>query len=284
MQDSCFHNAFFNFLFYYCFSFCFLKPLEFSLALEFFLIFYLFGCSYLFVFVVACGPSCGLSCGIFNLHCILQDLFFQLWHCCRKGDPFQGLKLGSCLTLRNELSKGTHVLTKQEILLGKGTQVESRRVREPRRTALPQWLAVLGFMVTGLVSGLSLASHFHSESFLKVQALFSQDGCQREGFWEVVGHVVSPFDLSRTLLVSGGLLVPCSLPGAPVVKQLMQMVAMVPGQGGRFQSASPNKSPRRDFILKILLGNWVRGLFCKFFLLCLGIGLPSRAEVSLYLT
>ena len=45
--------------------------------------------------------------------------------CCRKGDPFQGPKLGSCLTLRNELSEETHVLTKQEILLGKGTRVES---------------------------------------------------------------------------------------------------------------------------------------------------------------
>ena len=29
------------------------------------------------------------------------------------------------------------MLTKQEISLGKGTWVESRRVREPRRTALP---------------------------------------------------------------------------------------------------------------------------------------------------
>ena len=57
--------------------------------------------------------------------------------CCRKGDPFQGPKLGSCLTLGSELSKETHVLTKQESLLGKGTRVESRRVREPRRTALP---------------------------------------------------------------------------------------------------------------------------------------------------
>ena len=57
--------------------------------------------------------------------------------CCRKEDPFQGLKLGSCLTLGNELSEKTHVLTKQETLLGKGTQVESSRVREPRRTALP---------------------------------------------------------------------------------------------------------------------------------------------------
>ena len=58
--------------------------------------------------------------------------------CHRKGDPFQGPKLGSCLTLRNELSEETHVLTKQEILLGKGTRVENRRAREPRRTALPR--------------------------------------------------------------------------------------------------------------------------------------------------
>ena len=51
-------------------------------------------------------------------------------------------------------------------------------------------------MVMGLVSGLSLANHSDSGSFLVVPALFSQDGRQREGFWEVVGHVVSPFDLS----------------------------------------------------------------------------------------
>ena len=57
------------------------------------------------------------------------------------------------------------------------------------------WLAVSGFMVMGLVSTLSLANHFDSESFLVVHALFSQDGYRREGFWEVVGQVVSPFDL-----------------------------------------------------------------------------------------
>ena len=50
------------------------------------------------------------------------------------------------------------------------------------------------------------------------------------------GHAVSPFDLSRTLPVGGGLLVPYSLSGTPVIKQFMQMVTMVPGQGGRFQS------------------------------------------------
>ena len=85
---------------------------------------------------------------------------------------------------------------------------ESSRVREPRRTALPHGLPHgLGITVMGLVSWLSLANHSDSESFLVVNALFSQDGCQREGFWGVVGPVVSPFDLSWTLLIGGGLLV-----------------------------------------------------------------------------
>ena len=53
-----------------------------------------------------------------------------------RGTPFQGPKLDSHLTLRNELSKETHVLTKQEILLEKDIQVNSR-VREPGRTTLP---------------------------------------------------------------------------------------------------------------------------------------------------
>ena len=56
--------------------------------------------------------------------------------CCRKGDPFQGQKLGSCLTLGNDLSEETHA-DKARDFIGKGTRVESRRVRGPRRTALP---------------------------------------------------------------------------------------------------------------------------------------------------
>ena len=66
--------------------------------------------------------------------------------------------------------------------------------------------------------------------------LFSQDGCwcQWEGFWEV-----SLFDLSWTLLVGGGLLVPCSLPGPPVLKQLTQMVTMLPGRGGGWSVCLP---------------------------------------------
>ena len=51
------------------------------------------------------------------------------------------------------------------------------------------------------------------------------------------GHTVSPLDLSRTLPVGGGLLVPYSLSGSPVIKQLMQMVTVV---GGFNQCAFPN--------------------------------------------
>ena len=54
-----------------------------------------------------------------------------------EGDPFQGPRVGSCLTLGNELSEETHILTKQKTLLGRGAWAESSRVREPRRTALP---------------------------------------------------------------------------------------------------------------------------------------------------
>ena len=55
-------------------------------------------------------------------------------------------------------------------------------------------------------------------------------------------HAVSPFNLSQALLVGGGSLVLYSLSESPVIKQLMQMVTMVPGRVGGFnQCASPNK-------------------------------------------
>ena len=73
---------------------------------------------------------------ILATHICLFCPLISLPNCCRKVDPFQGLRVGSCLTLGNELSEETHVLTKQETLLGRGTRVESRRVREPKRTSM----------------------------------------------------------------------------------------------------------------------------------------------------
>ena len=89
--------------------------------------------------------------------------------------------------------------------------------KETQEDCSATWLAVLGFMVLELLSGLSLVNHSDSGSFLVVHTLLSQGEFQW-GFWEVVGHVVSPLDLSWTLPVGGGLVVPCSLPVPPVVK------------------------------------------------------------------
>ena len=61
----------------------------------------------------------------------------------QEGGPLPG---PDRLTLRNELSEETHMLTKQKILLRRGTWAEIARVREPRRTA------VSSFMVKGFVS------------------------------------------------------------------------------------------------------------------------------------
>lgn len=52
-----------------------------------------------------------------------------------KGECFLGPTVESCLALGNELSDETYLLTKD--FIGRGTEAERSRVREPKRTALP---------------------------------------------------------------------------------------------------------------------------------------------------
>ena len=147
--------------------------------------------------------------------------------CCRTADPFQGPKACSWLTLRNELSGETHVLTKQELLSGKAP---GRRAGGQGNPGEP--LRSLG-LVMGLVSGWSLANRSNSQHFLVVHTSLSQEGRQWEGFWELAGHAVSPFDLSRTLPVGGSML----LTRTSLLKQPMQMVTMAPGRDEQLQTA-----------------------------------------------
>ena len=44
-------------------------------------------------------------------------------------------------------------------------------------------------------------------------------------------RLLSPSDLSQSLLIGGGLLVPCSLPAPPVLRYLVHVVTEVPGPG-----------------------------------------------------
>ena len=132
--------------------------------------------------------------------------------------PLPGPETGLLSNTRKLIVQGNTCADKARDFTGKGGPGGEQGDKGTQENISVTWLAVSGFMVMGLVSGLSLASHSDSKSFLVVHALFSQNGCQREGFWEVVGHVVSPFELSRTVPVGGGLLVPCSSPEPPVVK------------------------------------------------------------------
>ena len=66
--------------------------------------------------------------------------------------------------------------------IGKGRPGGEQEGKGTQENCSAAWLTVSGFMVMGLVSGLSLASHSDSESFLVVHTLFSQDACHREGF------------------------------------------------------------------------------------------------------
>ena len=54
----------------------------------------------------------------------------------RGRPPVRAPRVGSCLTLRKELSEEMRA-DKARNLIGKGRWVESSGVREPRRTALP---------------------------------------------------------------------------------------------------------------------------------------------------
>ena len=127
------------------------------------------------------------------------------------GSPSRASGVGSCLTLRQELSE-EDMCWQSKRLYWKG---------RPGGEHLGELLCLvspsLGFMVMGLVSGLSLANQSDS-SFLVAYLLLSQDGCQQEGFGDMVRNMASPFDLSQTLLVGGGLLVQCSLLGPSIIK------------------------------------------------------------------
>ena len=71
-----------------------------------------------------------------------------------------------------------------------------------------------------------------------------------------VGHnwVTSPY---WTLPVSGGILVPYPSSGSPLIRQLTQMVTMVPGQGGWFnQCASPNIFTNFLILISNIIPQW----------------------------
>ena len=88
-----------------------------------------------------------------------QSLWNECGICYQNGDSFQGLRVGCCVTLRNELSKETRVLTKQKTLLVRGAWAEGSSIREQENCS-DMWFTVSALMVMELafqtVSGFCL--------------------------------------------------------------------------------------------------------------------------------
>ena len=93
-----------------------------------------------------------------------------------RGTPLPGPEVGLLSNTRKRIVRGDTCWQSKRFYwerapgwraVGKGTQ----------ENCPAAWLAVLGFMVMGLVSGWSLANHSNSESFLVAHASLSQDGC-----------------------------------------------------------------------------------------------------------
>ena len=109
---------------------------------------------------------------------------------------------------------------KQETLLGRGDREESSRTPG-------MWLEVSGFTEMQLVSGLSLANHLDSVSFLVAHTSLSQDEFQCKGFSELgrTYHLLPPLLLYSWLGFCWQHIILLSRP--PVVRQLRQVVIIV---------------------------------------------------------
>ena len=84
--------------------------------------------------------------------------------------------MGSCLTLRKELSEETRD-DKARDFIGRGHPGGKQQDKGTQENCSATWLTVVGFMSMGLVSRLCLANHSGQESFLVVHTSVSQDGC-----------------------------------------------------------------------------------------------------------
>ena len=150
-----------------------------------------------------------------------------------RGPPSKAWRWALVLTLGNELSEETHMLTKQETLLRRGTQAECREENPGGLLCLV--VCSLRSMVIGLVSGLSLANQSDSGSFLVARTSLNQDGFQWGGFWEIGG--VSSILLLASLQSCPALCDPigCSLPDSYVYGVLqareLEWVAMPSSRG-----------------------------------------------------
>ena len=154
----------------------------------------------------------------------------------QEGDPLTGPKSELLSNTKKWMVQGDTRTDKAKDFIREGCLSGEQQGKGTQENCSATWLRVSAFMVMGLVSRLSLANHSDSGSSLVVPTSLSQDGFQREGFWEV-GRIYwllpSPFGPSWTLSCYFLEVVPPSLPGPPIVRQLRQGIIIMPGQSGQ---------------------------------------------------
>ena len=94
------------------------------------------------------------------------------------GELLPGPKSGLLSNTRKWIVQGDTCADKAIGFIGKGFWAESSRVRGTEEDCSAEWLEVLGFMVTGLVSRLSLPNHSDPGSSQVVCPSLNQDGSQ----------------------------------------------------------------------------------------------------------
>ena len=146
----------------------------------------------------------------------------------QKGGPLPGPESGLLSNTRNGLSKEVHILTKLDTLLGRGTWAGNPG----------GLLCCVACCLMFCVDEISFWVVFGQSFWLRV---LPGGSCIAQPRWMLARGILGggwtrsvsfwPFLNSS----SWWWLIPCSLPGPPVVKQLTQMITREPGQGGQFR-------------------------------------------------
>ena len=163
--------------------------------------------------------------------------------CCRKGDPFQGPRTGFFVTLRNDLSKETYLLTKQKTLLGRGPWQRAAGWGSPGEllchVAPSPWFYGNGVSFQVVPGQSSCLAHTWSGpgSFLVESAPLSQmdSSIKDPGKLVIFSLLLAPSRPSWVVFRATAY----SLSGPPVVRKPMPAAINTPGQGGPFQPMSP---------------------------------------------
>lgn len=138
-------------------------------------------------------------CPLSEARTFVTQILFQ------EGRPLsESPRRGSCLILENELSKETHMLTKQETLLRKVCPGGEQQGNGTQENCSATWLAVLGFMVMRLLSGLSLANHSDSVPSWWLRHCSARMDSSEKDSGRLVGHMdwyLLSFDLSDFFLL-----------------------------------------------------------------------------------